>query len=159
MKPVAYEGSEPYIFVSYAHRDSERVFEVLEELQKRGYRFWYDDGIAPGSEWPEDIAQHLDGSAMVIAFVTPNSMKSQNCRREINFSLSREKPFLSVLLEETDMPLGMQMQLSAQQSILRYNYDSWESFVGKILACPDIAPCKVEVQPQVELWIWQLQSL
>ena len=151
MKPVAYEGTEPYIFVSYAHRDSERVFEVLGELQSRGYRFWYDDGIAPGSEWPEDIAQHLDGSAMVIAFVTPNSMKSQNCRREINFSLSREKPFLSVLLEETDMPLGMQMQLSAQQSILRYNYDSWESFIAKILACPGISPCKVEVQPQVEL--------
>lgn len=148
MKPVAYEGREPYIFVSYAHRDSERVFEVLEELQERGYRLWYDDGIAPGSEWPEDIAQHLDGSAMVIAFVTPNSMKSQNCRREINFSLSREKPFLSVLLEKTDMPLGMQMQLSAQQSILRYNYDSWESFIAKILACPGIAPCRVEAQPQ-----------
>ena len=44
MKPVAYEGTEPYIFVSYAHRDSERVFEVLGELQSRGYRFWYDDG-------------------------------------------------------------------------------------------------------------------
>ena len=150
MKPVAYEGTEPYIFVSYAHRDAERVFEVLDELQNRGYRFWYDDGIAPGSEWPEDIAQHLDASAMVMAFVTPNSMKSQNCRREINFSLSREKPFLSVLLEETDMPLGMQMQLSAQQSILRYNYDSWQAFVNKILACPGIEPCRKEPEPKLE---------
>lgn len=148
MKPIAYEGKEPYIFISYAHRDSERVFEVLNELQDQGYRFWYDDGIAPGSEWPEDIARHLDGSAMVIAFVTPNSMKSQNCRREINFSLSREKPFLSVILEETDMPLGMQMQLSAQQSILRYNYDSWGGFINKILACPDIAPCLAPPEPQ-----------
>ena len=148
MKPVAYEGTEPYIFVSYAHRDSERVFEVLNELQDRSYRFWYDDGIAPGSEWPEDIAQHLDGAAMVMAFVTPNSMKSQNCRREINFSLSREKPFLSVLLEETEMPLGMQMQLSAQQSILRYNYDSWQAFINKILACPDIVPCLKEPEPE-----------
>ena len=150
MKPVAYEGTEPYIFVSYAHRDAERVFEVLDELQNRGYRFWYDDGIAPGSEWPEDIAQHLDASAMVMAFVTPNSMKSQNCRREINFSLSREKPFLSVLLEETDMPLGMQMQLSAQQSILRYNYDSWQAFVNKILACPGIEPCRKKPEPKLE---------
>lgn len=150
MKPVVYEGTEPYIFVSYAHRDAERVFEVLYELESRGYRFWYDDGIAPGSEWPEDIARHLDSSAMVMAFVTPNSMKSQNCRREINFSLSREKPFLSVLLEETDMPLGMQMQLSAQQSILRYNYDSWQAFINKILACPDIEPCRKEPEPEPE---------
>lgn len=142
MKPIAYEGREPYIFVSYAHKDAERIFEVLAELQDRGYRFWYDDGIAPGSEWPEDIARHLDSAAVVVAFVTQNSMNSQNCRREINFSLSREKPFLSVLMEQTEMPLGMQMQLSAQQSIVRYNFDTWEGFIAKILSCPDLAPCQ-----------------
>ena len=45
-----YEGKEPYIFISYAHKDSDRVFPILEELDRRGYRVWYDDGIAPGSE-------------------------------------------------------------------------------------------------------------
>ena len=148
MKPIAYEGNEPYIFISYAHKDSERVFQVLDELDKKGYRIWYDDGIAPGSEWPEDIARHLDGAHMVIAFVTPNSMASQNCRREINFALSKEKPFLSILLEKTQMPLGMEMQLSAQQSILRYNYSTWDAFISKILKCPDIVPCrKQEPEP------------
>lgn len=142
MKPIAYEGNEPYIFISYAHKDSERVFQVLDELDKKGYRIWYDDGIAPGSEWPEDIARHLDAAKMVIAFVTPHSMASQNCRREINFALSKEKPFLSILLEKTQMPLGMEMQLSAQQSILRYNYSTWDAFISKILKCPDIVPCR-----------------
>ena len=71
MIPEPYEGQEAYIFISYAHRDREQVFQVLNALQERGYRFWYDDGIAPGSEWPEDIGRHLDGAAMVIAFVTP----------------------------------------------------------------------------------------
>ena len=150
MKPAVYEGNEPYIFISYAHRDSAAVFEVLSELQARGYRLWYDDGIAPGSEWPEDIAQHLDAAAMVIAFVTPSSMASQNCRREISFSLAREKPFLSILLEPTDVPLGMQMQLFAQQSIVRYNYDSWDGFIKKVLSCPDIEPCRGLAQPGTE---------
>ncbi len=150
VKPQAYEGSEPYVFVSYAHKDSGQVFPVLNELQERGYRFWYDDGIAPGSEWPEDIARHLDGAAAVIAFVTPRSMASNNCRREINFSLSRNKPFLSILLEQTKMSLGMEMQLSAQQSILRYNYATWDDFIAKILACPAIEPCKVESEPEPE---------
>ena len=152
MKPVAYEGKENYIFISYAHKDSEAVFEVLRELDRKGYRIWYDDGIAPGSEWPEDIARHLDASQMVIAFITPSSMASRNCRREINFALSKEKPFLSVVLEKTNMPLGMEMQLSAQQSILRYNYASREAFIDKILLCPDIAPCRrpEEVVPEVK---------
>jgi hypothetical protein len=46
----AYEGKEPYIFVSYAHKDSPAVFHIVEQLSARGYRIWYDEGIEPGSE-------------------------------------------------------------------------------------------------------------
>ena len=80
MKPKAYEGNKPYIFISYAHKDTELVFRVMNSLQAEGYRIWYDDGIMPGSEWPENIAQHLDAASMVISMVTPNSMDSHNCR-------------------------------------------------------------------------------
>ena len=34
----AYEGKEPFIFISYAHKDSERVLPILAQLQRRGYR-------------------------------------------------------------------------------------------------------------------------
>lgn len=143
----AYEGSENYIFISYAHRDSDRVFPIMEFLSRQGYRIWYDEGISPGSEWPEEIAQHLNNSAMVMAFVTPNSMASVNCRREINFALSRQKPFLSVMLEPTEMPLGMELQLSAQQSVLRHNFPSEEKFLEKICACPELACCLAKSAP------------
>ena len=145
---TAYEGTENYIFISYAHKDSDRVMPILEELRDEGYRIWYDDGIAPGSEWPENIAQHLDGAAMVMAFISANSMASPNCRREINFALSRQKPFLSVVLEQTEISLGMQLQLSAQQSVIRYNYRTEEQFIGKICSCPDLACCRIE--PEAE---------
>lgn len=145
-----FEGDEKYIFVSYAHKDSEAVFKVLKELEKKGYRFWYDDGIAPGSEWPEDIAQHINGSQAVLSFITPAAVVSRSCRREINYALGKNKPFLSVFLEKTDMQPGMEMQLSSQQSILRYNYATWEAFISKILKCPDIALCKQE-EPEAVL--------
>lgn len=139
---TAYEGTENYIFISYAHKDTDIVFPILKQLQMRGYRIWYDDGIAPGSEWPENIAQHLDGAAMTMAFISPNSMASPNCRREINFALSRQKAFLSVVLNPTEMPLGMELQLSAQQSVIRYNYRTEEQFIQKICSCPDLACCQ-----------------
>lgn len=142
----AYEGSESYIFISYAHRDSDKVMPILRRLRESGCRVWYDEGIAPGSEWPEDIARHLDGSAMVIAFVTPNSMASANCRREINFALSREKPFLSVVLEPTEMPLGMELQLSAQQSVIRQNFHSEEKFLDRICTCPGVLRCRTQAR-------------
>ena len=148
MKPKAYEGKEPYIFISYAHKDTELVFRVMESLQKEGYRIWYDDGIMPGSEWPENIAQHLDAASMVIAMITPSSMDSHNCRREINFALSRRKPFLALILEPTQMSLGMEMQLSAQHNIYLQNYSKWDDFIDKILICEDLQPCKI-AEPKV----------
>ena len=41
----AYEGKDPYIFVSYAHKDSAAVFRLVEQLNERGYRICYDEGI------------------------------------------------------------------------------------------------------------------
>lgn len=138
---VTYEGSEPYIFISYAHKDSDRVCPILDELAGRGYRIWYDDGIAPGSEWPEYIAEHLNNSDVVLAFISPNSIASSNCRREITFALSKKKKFIAIVLEETEMSLGMEMQLSAQQSILKYNYTT-EEFYRKLCDAPDLALSK-----------------
>ena len=80
MRLQAYEGQEPFVFVSYAHKDTDKVMGVLTELDRRGYRIWYDDGIVPGSEWPENIAEHLTDSAMVLAFISQNSIDSPNCR-------------------------------------------------------------------------------
>ena len=147
-----YEGNEPYIFISYAHKDSKRVYPVLEELNRRGYRVWYDDGIAPGSEWPENIAQHLSGCALTMAFISPASIASDNCRREVTFALSKRKPFLGILLEPTEMSPGMEMQLSAQQCIMKFSYAAEEDFLRKVCSCPDMAPCLKPrpVQPEVK---------
>lgn len=136
-----YEGKKPYIFISYAHKDSHLVFPILEELDRRGYRIWYDDGIAPGSEWPENIAQHLDGCSVTMAFISPNSIASANCRREVTFALSKRKAFLGIVLQPTEMSLGMEMQLSAQQCIMKYTYADDEAFYGKVCSCPDLQPC------------------
>ena len=138
----AYEGKEPYIFVSYAHKDSAAVFRLVEQLNERGYRIWYDEGIEPGSEWPEYIANHLLGAEMVLSVLTPSAVNSVNCRREINFALSRNKPVLTIYMEDIELPVGLELQLSSQQSVLYYTYDSEERFLDKIETCQHLRPCK-----------------
>lgn len=140
----AYEGKEPYIFVSYAHKDSPTVFRIIEKLSSRGYRIWYDEGIEPGSEWPEYIANHLIGAEMVLSILTPNAVQSVNCRREVNFALSKNKPVLAIYMDKFEIPAGMELQLSSQQNILYYNYDSEERFLDKIETCQHIIPCRTE---------------
>ena len=138
-----YEGREPYIFISYSHKDSDRVFPILKYLDEKGYRIWYDEGIDPGTEWPESIAQHLMHSAVCIAFISENSLASQNCRREINFALSRNQiGFLSVMLEDAKMTPGVELQLSTYQSLLMYKYRGQDEFYDKLIHVDLLEPCK-----------------
>lgn len=136
-----YEGEEKYIFVSYCHKDKASVFPIIEQLAKDGYRIWYDEGIDPGSEWPETIASHLDKCEICIAFITENSMNSHNCRREINFALLKKKNFISIILEDLQMPLGMEMQLSATQSIFKFKLPSENEFYDKLHKTKILAEC------------------
>lgn len=131
---VPYDGEEDYIFISYAHKDSEYVIPVLERMNSEGYRIWYDDGIMPGSEWPEYIAEHLKDCAAVISFISPESINSHNCRREMTYAMSKKKPFLGIFLRETSLSPGVEMQLSAQQCILKYSYEDDERFYRKLFS-------------------------
>ena len=87
----AYEGREPYIFVSYAHKNSDSVMPIIESLFADKYRVWYDEGIAPGSEWPKNIEDHLRGAAAVLVFVSDESLASPNCENEVANSKPKER--------------------------------------------------------------------
>lgn len=136
-----YEGGENYIFVSYCHKDKKFIFPIIEKLARDGYRVWYDEGIDPGSEWPEIIARHLNGCATCIAFISENSLNSHNCRREINFALLKKKPFISVVIEPVRMSLGMEMQLSATQSIFKYTLSDDNEFFSKLYDAKCLCSC------------------
>ena len=43
-KEIAYEGNQPYIFVSYCHKDK-KAMHIIRRVQQRGYRVWFDKGI------------------------------------------------------------------------------------------------------------------
>jgi len=136
-----YEGDENYIFISYCHKDRRFVYPVIECLNVVGYRVWFDEGINPGTEWPEIIANHLNACAVCIAFISENAARSHNCRREINFALLKKKPFLSIFLEDVQLSLGMEMQLSAMQSILKFSYAKRNEFFNAIINTQILKQC------------------
>jgi len=109
---VPYQGPEDYIFVSYAHKDSPRVFDVIRCLHRQKYRVWYDQGIEIGADWPQVVAEKLLQSALVLIFISENALRSQNCRREIHYAVSQKKNMLVVFLDESALPADMAMQLS-----------------------------------------------
>ena len=144
--PRAYEGTEPYIFISYAHKDSDTVLPIITALQERGFRVWYDAGIEAGTEWPEYIAEHLNSSGVVLALISNNALNSHNCRREINLAIDLRKDMLAVYLEEVKMSLGMKMQLGTLQAMYRERHSTMALFMEELCKCRLLQPCGVNSQ-------------
>ena len=137
-----YKGSENYIFVSYAHRDADRVFEVIRRMIDAGLRVWFDEGIDPGTEWDANIASHIVGCSSFVAFISQNYLYSDNCKDELNFARDLKKDRLLVYLEDVKLPLGMAMRLNRLQAIHQYTYAVQEEFYEKLLTVPQFYGCR-----------------
>ena len=126
--PVAYKGTDPFIFISYAHKDSDTVLPVIARLQKDGYRVWYDEGIAPGSNWDEYISEHLDRCSVVIGFLSKAYVKSQNCRDELALTRLKGKPMNLVYIDDVQLSSGLKMRYGRIQAMFLQNMDRDEFF-------------------------------
>ena len=116
----AYQGNEPYIFVSYAHADASTAFPELRRLREHGFNVWYDEGINPGSNWTDDLASRVREAATVLYLVTPRSAASENCRNEIDYAIDCGRRILLVYLRPAELSEGLKFQIGRRQAILKY---------------------------------------
>ena len=117
---AAYQGKEPYVFVSYAHEDSDAIFSEIQWLNDQGFNVWFDEGISPGSRWSDELADALKDSALFLYFASPQSVNSQHCQDEINLALDAGKHTIAVHIQETELTSGLQLRLSSHQAILKH---------------------------------------
>ena len=88
-------------------------------MKDAGFNIWYDEGISPGATWRDEVALALTQCKVFLFYITPRSVASSNCLKEVNFSLSRERRILSVHLETTELPIGLELSLSDMQAIIK----------------------------------------
>lgn len=133
-----YSGDGPYAFVSYSHDDRNLVHSIIYMLQGRGYRIWFDKEIAPASEFPLDISEHLQNSVCVIFFISDAFLHSEWCKKEMHLCLEYKKEFLLVFLEEDTRPpenyldiLGISQNEKYKEIIGTKNHMFWNSYQRK----------------------------
>lgn len=116
-KLAVYEGEKPYVFISYAHSDSDQVYPLIKELQNAGIRIWFDHGIVVGEEWPEEIGRHLTNCQIAIIMLSFHSVLSANVRREITMAVNERKKIIAIMIDSVDLTPGMQLQLGLCQML------------------------------------------
>ena len=130
--PSIYEGNDPYIYISFHHNDKTKIIDILEMLDKRGFRFWNDDGIIPGLETDEIIAEHIENCDFFIAFVSNNYLNSIDKVDELNYSRDTNKDYLLVYIEDVSLPAGLDMRFIRSESIKAYTMTN-QTLYSKLL--------------------------
>jgi hypothetical protein len=91
---------EGQAFASYARADLNRVLPFIEMMRGWGYHVWYDDGIAAGSVWSDELRAEIDRSYLVLAFLSSTSVLREWVLKEITHASSNGKPVLPIMLDE-----------------------------------------------------------
>ena len=115
--PDVYEGNEPYLFISYSHKDQQVMLSVKRILEESNIRYWYDNGLHSGDDWNMVIAKHLKGSAVCLLLLSPNSAESEYVKNELNFAMNHRIPIHTLLLKQFDLPLDIEMMTGRIQMV------------------------------------------
>ena len=141
-KPIPYKGRKPYIFISYAHADSERVWPILNRLAADGFRFWYDEGIDPGTEWADDIQHYLARCTYFFAFLSRSYLASDNCKDELHQAReSQVKNRLLIYLDDVQLEGGMALRNSRLQAVHWHSYGTVDEAVAKLYTARELGAC------------------
>ncbi len=131
-QPAPAYTNEPFVFVCYAHADADLVYAEIGWLQEQGLKFWYDEP-SRGEIRPEDIANAIEGAQKVLFYISKSSRESDNCRREISYSLDKGIEIVCVYLEEVELTGDLQTGLNLVQALHPHRDTSYRQHLLKAL--------------------------
>ncbi len=139
-----------YVFVSYASADRERVLPVIERLESAGVTVWIDrEGIHGGANYALEIAEAIEGAAVLLLMCSEASLASRNVKQELALAWRFEKPYLPLRLEPVEIPKDVAYWLEGSQWIEvldRLDVD-WLRDVAQALARHGITPHLSDASP------------
>jgi TIR domain len=154
------------VFISYAHEDAELARFFAAELIAAGYAVWIDEGeLHIGDSLVERISTGIRGAHFVLALVSPTSVQSPWCKRELSMAISSElRPtgvrVLPLCVGDVDVPPSLEgvfyervdphapaaSMAPILASIHRHAANSPESTPAQATATPPTGPVTEPVQ-------------
>ena len=90
------------VFISHSHVNKILARKVTKALEQAGLEVWDDEReILPGDNWAKKIAEGLEESEAMVVLLTPDAVRSQAVRREIDYALGKksfDKRLIPVLI-------------------------------------------------------------
>ena len=91
------------VFISYSRKDGDFVKALHAALADRGRDVWVDwEDIPPAWDWKEELSSGIDSASALVFVISPDSLASEVCARELDQALARGKRVIPVVRQEPD---------------------------------------------------------
>src|SRR5258706_3016919 len=91
------------VFISYSRRDSAFIHELFDALKVREKEAWVDwRGIDYSTKWWEEICAGIEGADNFVLIISPDSLNSSYCHREIEHARKNAKRIILLLYRPVD---------------------------------------------------------
>jgi len=89
------------VFISYSRKDKafvERLHDALKAQDRETWIDWQD--IPLSADWWQEIERGIEGANTFVFVISPDSVKSEVCDREINHAVKHNKRLLPIVYRE-----------------------------------------------------------
>src|SRR6266498_1630225 len=110
-----------HVFISYSRKDSATVDHIVAGLDEDKFEAWIDrEEIHGGDLWREEIVEAIDDAYAFVLMLSPDSVASDNVRKEVDLAEGAAKALIPVLLAPAKLPSRLRYQLAGIQWIEYY---------------------------------------
>jgi WD40 repeat protein len=117
----------PGVFISYSRRDKPFVGRLHDALRARDYDVWVDwEDIPPSAEWFEEIRSGVRAADGFVYVISPDSVASGVCGRELDEAVAQHKRIVPVVHRELPKTAVVPAQASALEWVFLRDDDEFE---------------------------------
>src|SRR5437773_8966884 len=125
------------IFISYARENKDFVHRLDESLKRRGRESWVDwEGIRPTEEFMQAIYGAIEAADTFIFVLTPDSVASVVCGREISHAAAHNKRMVPIVAQDVDAA-AVPEPLAKLQWIFCRDGDDFEKATDTLISALD----------------------
>jgi TolB-like protein len=106
----------PDVFISYASPDVAVADAIVAALESRGIECWIAPrDVTPGTFYAEEIVHAIDAAKSIVLILSHNAANSQHVLREVERATSKRHPIVSLRIDQSPLPAGLEYFLNTSQ--------------------------------------------
>jgi hypothetical protein len=92
------------VFISYDRAHQDVVTKLVQDLRDDEHETWFDQKLEGGQPWWDTVLSEIRKSEIFVTALTPESLESQACQRELRYALELKRPVLPIRLSAAIRP-------------------------------------------------------